>query len=401
MAVAGIMCALACGGCEKAVTSTPSTDSAPTSPPQIVTANLSHALVRPSVKRQTNSSPPREVSIWDTNSPPTVASKSVRATGGSSPPPAGPHTPAHDLLTRLSHIDLNHGSISQEQAKEINQLLQQLREQGAAAVPAIREFLQRNGDVSFDALPGGQSVDFSSLRLGLVDALHEIGGPEAVAASADALQGTTDPLEIALLALTLEQQAPGEYRQLELTAARNALAQALSGNWKGGDVSPLFETFQAFGDASDVAILKQAVTKWNYYATLALAGLPSGAGIPALIQLAQDPAIGSLGTGDFALRPLAQVAMQYPDAARALVDDARQSRIPDSAWPTVSATLAGTYIQYGNQLFGSTAPSLSWSTAEITDRMALINQLLTATSSPVARQSLQSAQALLSSRLPK
>jgi hypothetical protein len=399
LVIAGMLCMLACGGCGKASTSTSSSDSAPTSPPQLVTANLPHALVRPSVKR--GSPPLREVSLWDTNPASAVLAKPQTAGQSGMPSSTGSYTVAHDLLARLAHIDLSRGRISEDQAKEANQLLQQLREQGSAAIPAIREFLQRGEDVSFNAWPGGESVDVSSLRLGLVDALHQIGGPEAVTASAEALQATTDPLEIALLALTLEQQAPGEYRQLELTAARNALAQALSGNWKGGDVSPLFETFQALGDASDVPLLKQAVTKWNYYASVALAGLPNGLGIPALIQLAQDPAINSLGTGDFALRPLAQVAIQYPDAARALVDDARQNRIPDSAWPTVGASLAGTYIQYGNQLFGSTAPSLNWSTTEITDRMALINQLLTATSSPAARQSLQSALASLSGRLPR
>ncbi|HUK81810.1 MAG TPA: hypothetical protein VLZ12_04175 [Verrucomicrobiae bacterium] len=283
----------------------------------------------------------------------------------------------------------------------MNLLLQQVREQGAAAVPAIREFLQRNEDVIFDALPGGESVDYSSLRLGLIDALHQIGGPEAVVASVEAIQATTDPLEIALLTLTLEQQSPGQYRELELTAAGNALNQALSGNWKGGDVSPLFETIQAVGDTNIVPILKQAVTRWNYYATLALAGLPDGAGIPTLIQLAQDPAISSLGAGDFALRPLAQVAVQYPDAANALIEDARQNRIPDSAWPTVVASLAGTYIQYGNQVFGSTAPALTWSAAEIDQRIALINQMLAVTSSPVAHQSLESALASLASRAPK
>jgi hypothetical protein len=405
LGVAGMMCVLACSGCEKPATTTPSADSATTSRPQIVTENFPRVLERLSSKRQRNSQSPREFSIWGTNSAPSVAPSSARATQGgaygSTPSSTGLPGVAQDLLARLAKIDLSRGRISQEQAKEVNQLLQQLREQGSAAIPAIREFLQRGEDVSFDALPGGESVDFSSLRLGLVDALHQIGGPEAVTASAAALQGTTDPLEIALLSLTLEQQAPGEYRQLELTAARNALAQALSGNWKGGDVSPLFETFQALGEANDVPLLKQAVTKWNYYATVALAGLPNGAGIAALIQLAQDPAISSLGTGDFAFRPLAQVALQYPDAARALVDDARQNRIPASAWPTVGASLAGTYIQYGNQLFGSTAPSLDWSATEINQRIALVNQLLAATSSPVARQPLQSALTSLSSRLPK
>src|ERR1051325_603767 len=152
LVVAAIVCTLACGGCEKAATNNPSGDSAPTSPPQVVTANLPHALVRPSVKRQTNSTPPREVSIWDPSSAPAAVPKPARSTqGGSQPPPAGPHTPAHDLLARLAHIDLNHASISPKRAKEVNQLRRQWREQGAAAVPAIREFLQRNEDVTFDA----------------------------------------------------------------------------------------------------------------------------------------------------------------------------------------------------------------------------------------------------------
>jgi len=405
LAIAGMTGVLACSGCGRAATTDPSADSASTSRPQIVTENLPGAVGRSSIKRQRNSQSPREISIWDTNSAPAVAPRSARATeGGAStsiPSPTGLPGVAQDLLARLAKIDLTRGRISPEQAKEVNQWLQQLREQGSAAIPAIREFLQRGDDVNFDALPGGEMADYSSLRLGLVDALHQIGGPETVAASAEALQATTDPLEIALLALTLEQQAPGEYRQVEVTAARNALTQALSGNWKGGDVSSLFETFQALGDANDVSLLKQAVTKWNYYATVALAGLPNGAGIPALIQLAQDPAISSLGTGDFALRPLAQVALQYPDAASALVDDARQNRVPATAWPTVSASLAGTYIQYGNQLFGSTAPALNWSATEINQRIALVNQLLAVTSSPVARQSLQSALTSLSSRLPR
>jgi hypothetical protein len=405
LAMAGVMCTLVCSGCHRATPSGSPVDSANTPTQRTVLADLPSAPERSSVKRHKEGSQPREVSVWDTNSPSPVALKPQPAThSGSSVPvqsATGPHTVAQDLLARLAHTDLSRGAMSQEQAQQINAMLQQLREQGTAAIPAIREFLQGKQDVNFDAVPGGDSVDFSSLRLGLVDALHQIGGSDAGAAAAEAIQATTDPLEIALLAVTLEQQAPGEYRQVELTAARNALTQALNGNWKGGDVSPLFETFQALGDANDISILKQAATKWNYYATLALAGLPNGVGIPALIELAQDPAISSLGTGDFALRPLAQVATQYPDAERALVDDARQNRIPDSAWPTISASLAGTNIQYGNQLFGSTVPSLDWSPTAINQRINLINQLLAATSSPTARQSLQPALTSLSSRLPK
>jgi hypothetical protein len=399
-----LICIIVCGGCGEPAADTPAADTANTSRPQIVASKLPIAHERSSVRRKKDNPQTREVSLWDTNSAPTAAPKPTIAAQSSSssstPSVTGSPTVAQQLLARLSKIDLSSGSISQVQASEVNQLLQQLREQGAAGVSAIREFLQRNEDLNFDALAGGESVEFSSLRLGLIDALHQIGGPEATAVAAEVLQTTTDPLEIALLSLTLEQQSPGQYRQIEITAAQNALAQALGGEQKG-DLSALFETFQAIGDTNVVPVLKQAVTRWNYYATLALAGLPDGAGIPALIQLAQDPSISSLGSGDFALRPLAQVAVQYPDAADALLNIARQNQVPDSAWPTVAASLAGTYIQYGNQLFGSTAPTLSWSPTEINQRITLINQLLATTSSPAARQSLQSALTSLSSRLPK
>jgi hypothetical protein len=307
---------------------------------------------------------------------------------------------AQELLNRLTHLNLGSNLLTADQAKEVNRWLQQLREQGSAAIPAIREFLQRNEDVNFDALGGAKLVDYSSLRLALIDSLQQIGGPEATSAAAAALQAATDPLEIALLSLTLEQQSPGQYRQLEIAAAENALSKALSGNWKGGDVSALFETFQAVGDTNIAPILKQAASKWNYYATLALAGLPDGAGIPSLIDLARDPSITAMGNGDFALRPLAQVATQYPQAAQALLQQAQANQIRETAWPTIAASLAGTYIQYGNQIFGTTAPPLSWTPTEINQRIALVNQLLATTSSAAGRQALQTALSSLSSRLP-
>src|SRR5208282_3841166 len=98
-----------------------------------------------------------------------------------------------------------------------------------------------------------------------------------------------NPLEIAALTQAMEQNAPGQYRTMELTAAVNTLQLASDDQWNGGDVSPLFEMLQHYGDASVVPALQQGAVKWNYYATLALAGLPNGAGISALVTLAQDP----------------------------------------------------------------------------------------------------------------
>jgi len=90
--------------------------------------------------------------------------------------------------------------------------------------------------------------------------------------------------------------------------------------------------------------------------------------------------------------------MQYPEARAALLDQARLNQIPDRAWPTVAASLGGNYIQYGNQIFGSTAPPVVWNSDQINQRIGLIDQLLGATSSSAGRQALQNARAGLLSR---
>ena len=350
------------------------------------------------------SRPVREYSVWETNavaqSPRLRPDAAKRTTGVAATPAIATSTSAAtDIMNRLAHIELHGNSISPAQVATINDLFRQLREQGASAIPAIRQFLDENTDIDFAQTTGGEQIDYQTLRIGLLDALSQIGGQDALDLQLRLLQSTAEPKEIAFLAAVLEQQAPAQYRQLEINAAREALAQAMTGQLAGRDVSPLFEVLQALGDPSVVADLENAARQWNYYATLALAGMADGAGVPALIRLAQDPKISSMGVGDFAYRPLAQVALLYPTAANALVEQTRQNQIPDSAWPTVSASLAGTYIQYGYQVFGSTAPPTTWTPAEVNNRMALIDRLLATTPNATARQSLQNARQSLVNRL--
>ena len=83
--------------------------------------------------------------------------------------------------------------------------------------------------------------------------------------------------------------------------------------------------------------------------------------------------------------------MQYPEAATALVEQARLNQIPDSAWPTVAASLAGNYTQYGDQIFGATAPPVGWTSDQVQQRVGLIDQMLAATSNGAAQQALQNA----------
>jgi len=316
-----------------------------------------------------------------------------------SPQPAGQPTAGQDLVSRLAQPAFFAGGVTMQKADELKRSFKQLAEQGPAAVPAIREYLDRFQDIDFDSVGAGKLVGYPSLRLAMLDVLGQVGGPEAMELSLQTLQKTGDPQEIAALTKAMEKQLPpDQVRQAAVSAASDALTEALNGKWDGRSVTPLFEVLQKYGDQNVAGLLEQAAGRWNYYATLALAGLPDGAGIPALIQLAQDPAIRKTGNGDYALRPLAQAAMQYPEARSALVEQVQQNQVSDRAWPTVAASLAGNYIQYGNQVFGSTVPPVVWTSDQISQRLELIDQLLAVTSNASGKQALQNARAMVLTR---
>ncbi len=350
---------------------------------------------------------------------PLITGQSTNLAGA---PPAGSPV-ARQLLAGLTQFNPG-GGMSPQKAEELKRSLKQLAGQGPGAVPAIREYLDRLQDIDFDAIGAGKLVGYSSLRMGLLDTLGQIGGPEALAVFHQTLQTTADPAEIAMVARNLDALAPGEYRQEALTAAREALAQAATGQLAGRDVGPLFSVLQTYGDATVVADLEKALPQWGFYATMALAGLPDGAGIPALIRSAQDPELAGTGRDNFRFQILAQIAPQYPEVASALIDQSRLNQIPDWAWRKIALGLAGdqyqlnnpllnvnsppaaqpglkTYhIENGNQNFFSTPFFENGSGAQIDQRLALIDQLLKATSNPAAIQALQTARATVSGKTP-
>ena len=373
-------------------------------------------------------SEPREVPLSkyiNDSRPPAVIPAAGRA-ASAAPPAVGRTEPtpyARQLVASLTNLDLTHGPITREQAQQWKQGLQLLTQQGAAAVPAIREFLEQNQELSFSAVSGGELLGESSLRVALIDALQQIGGPEATAVMLQTLQTTALPSEIALLARNLEQLAPGQYRQETLNAVNEVLAMADKGQLAGWDVGALFQVLQNYGDASTASALAQLQSKWNYYATLALAGLPGGEGVPSLIRQMQDAAAGAGGKSSLTLQILAQIATEYPDAGAALIEQARRNQIPDGAWRKIATGLAGdqyqigtpselsalspslpglkTYhIESGNQNFYSLPLGANLSGDQISQRLTLIDQLLAAASSPAAVEALQNARASLD-KMPK
>ena len=318
------------------------------------------------------------------------------------PPEAVPPSTAQEVIARVGQPDFFTGGVSPQKAEELKRSFKQLVEEGAGAVPAIRAYLDRFQDIDFDPVGVAKQVGYSSLRMGMLDALRQIGTPEAMELSLQTLQTTADPQEIGFLAKGLEKQLPpDQFRSVVLAAASETLAQALSGQWTGRNVTPLFEVLQKYGDESVIGLLEKSSSKWNFYATLALAGMPDGAGIPALVRLAQDQASAAVGHGDYALRPLAQAALQFPEARARLLEQARLNQVPEKAWPGIAASLAGNYIQYGNRLFGSTAPPVVWSKEQIDLRLDLIDQMIAATTSAAGKQLLQNAHAQMLSRLPR
>src|SRR5207302_10887716 len=110
---------------------------------------------------------------------------------------------------------------------------------------------------------------------------------------------------------------------------------------------PLFGVLQQYGGPGVVSELEKISGQYRYYATIALGNLPDGAGIPALIQMVQDPDAVSKGGRAPALQMLAQAALQSPDAFKVLVEQARLNQIPTATWLNIASILAGDHVQIG------------------------------------------------------
>jgi len=322
-----------------------------------------------------------------------------------------------DLLTRM-----NPGGVplTGEQAAAWKQNLQALIQQGAGAIPAIRDFLELNKDFMFGP-ENTQMLGYESARGALIDALRQIGGPEGTQATLEALRGTGDPREILALARNLDSMAPGEHRQEMLDSARQVLGMAAQGELQGYDVGPLFEVLQKYGGSAALPDLEQGIARWKYYGAIGLVNLPDGAGIPSLIQMAG-------GTGSnrgIALEMLAQVSTQYPEARAALMDQVGSGKIPSNLWPYLGSVLGGDYYQLpdalwfaaqngaaidrqktahirsGNQNFyqgplpGGVPPE------QLRQQIALVDELSGVTSDPAAMQALQNAKVTLNERLAR
>jgi hypothetical protein len=329
-----------------------------------------------------------------------------------------PTPETRQLVNSLVKLQPQNGVLSEEFAKGWKQNLQQLVQQGPAGIPAIQEFLANNLDYAFGE-PGRQMLGYSSARGAMFDALTQIGGPQAVSAMTGVLQSTADPREIALLAQDLEKLDPGQHQQDVVNAAEQALAMASTQKQGSADAAPLFEVLQKYGGAAVVAELENVTRQWGYYGPISLAQLPDGAGIPSLVQMANDPKV-TVATRDAAYLSLAQVFDQSQEARSTLVEQAKANGFSEFAWRIMAPVLAGDRVEFldsafdnrqgapqvagvrststsDNQRFFSVPVELS--PTQINQRMGLIDEMLAATTDPIGLQVLQQSRSSLANRL--
>jgi hypothetical protein len=272
--------------------------------------------------------------------------------------PSAPSTPAtpiadnrspKEILASLTQLDAKE-PLPRDQWQTWKQALQQLIRLGPAAVPAIRDYLAQNKDVQFFGWDLADQSGFPTLRAGLIDALGQIGGPDATAAELQILQSSIFPSDVAQLAKGMGDAATGPYQQEFLAAVRQQLFLAQQPEAShDADVAPVFQVLalEAAGGATVAQDIQQYASPWAFYSAITLAHLPDDAGLPVLTLMAQTPGSGQA----VAVDTLAQLAVTNPQALAALLDTAKNGAASDYMLAGVVPFLAGRqYVLFVDQI---------------------------------------------------
>jgi hypothetical protein len=320
------------------------------------------------------------------------------------------------LLATLAALD-GKKPITAGQAQKWRDSLQQLIQRGSAAVPAIQEFLAQNLDANYAGVSGADPLGYNSLRGALLDALGQIGGPEAIAAMLQTLQTSIYPTDIATLARMLGAQAPGKFQEVILGAVRQQLSLAASDRLRGANVGPLYQVMAESGarGGSVAADLAEYAGKWPYYSIIALAGLADNTGVPLLIQMAQ----GALpGNPTVAAQALAELAPQNAEASNTLFTLAKSGQLDDATLAQVAPFLGGRqyeltrppgapasghfafHVTSGNQDYSTSDGANALTADQLTQRISIIDDLMDAVpeADTAAEEALQQQKGALAAR---
>ena len=322
-----------------------------------------------------------------------------------------PRTP-QQLIAEILEISSADGPISADKAEKFKRNLEELIKQGSASVPAIRELLGKKIEYDYADVTGGDQMGYASLRASLIDALKQIGGPEAQEAMVQVLQTSALPSELLEIAKNLDQDAPGLYRDQILNAARESLAIAATNQYANIELGPAFRILQNYGDANTTADAAKNEPA-NFNNAINLANMPEGQGLAALVQMAQNPSSASGQT--IATEMIAQMAGQNSKAVDALMQMAQNNQISNGTWEKLAPILAGDQFQIPNSSWqspnsdanasqnpGFTIINNAATSDQINQRIALIDKLLgVVLSDSAAAASLRNQRNILNEKLTR
>jgi hypothetical protein len=301
----------------------------------------------------------------------------------SAPAEAGPLS-TKELMDELTALSGIHPPVTKKQAEKFKHDLEELIHRGPAAVGAIKEFLAKNVDSDFGQVEGGDQLSYSSLRAALFDALKQIGGAEAQGAMLQALQSSAVPAELLDLATDLESQAPGQYRDEILKAAREALEMgAVNQLGTNAELGPAYRILNTYGEAGTAEDAPKHHPD-SFYSAIAMANLPDGRGLASLVQMAQNPSPDASGR-IVATEMIAQLAGQNDEALETLVQMAQNQQISNRVWTRLAPILAGERYELAptggsnGEENGSppfTMVNAATSVGEINERLGLIDLFL-------------------------
>jgi hypothetical protein len=256
------------------------------------------------------------------NQPPSRSPGAVTIAGTIAPGPARPT--ATEIIARLRALRDTSGPNRATTFRQAVVLFDELLKTGPEGLPAIREFLASNVDYDLDTTAfQGKSrdrvpLDFvipPSLRLGMLDVLRRMPGPDAEFLLSEALAATGRGCEVEYLATVLQERTATKYRELSIAIARKLLSNAstFSGN------SPLdrnhrdylFAVLTMFGDAGfsqeAQAQLVQTPGQLDRAALKYLQETLGPQSVPVIAQAYQNPSL----TNSSLREPLARAALAF------------------------------------------------------------------------------------------
>jgi hypothetical protein len=246
-----------------------------------------------------------------------------------SQPVAAPESSPEDILARLKAIRITASATPGRSGREAAYLFESLAKLGPPALPAIQSCLASGLEVEYSANPvrsrAAQDVKAlrdsvlpASLRFGLFEVTAQIGGTAAEKILAETLSSTGRGIEVAYLARTLEEIAPGKYRQVALDAAHELLRHPMNSGSPSAldrnDADHLYGVLRLYGDGSFVsdaqAQLVRAAGQVDRSALAYLDSMLHEQALPIARQLYSDPRISNPAEKE----PLARLALNYVGA---------------------------------------------------------------------------------------